>query len=233
MATAPQTGPQFPPAPPIGRAQIAGVLAAPPAGETGKKPHRAAQHGRGRAAALAAGRPPLVTTVRPEQLLERIVGARPIGDRVRSHGTGLGGSCGSPPCGHGRPPHQADRPWRGGAPWRRAARRSGGAPPWPARRRHCSRSGPPGWCTHPPQQAADPIPQGTGVSRRRQGVGTPDRRPQALRALAPAGASSWRSRCGGRLSPPWWQRGRGWRPPPRAAPRASARRPRAAAGRRR
>src|SRR3954466_9797610 len=81
MATALKAGAPLAPPLPIGAGQIAGVLAAQPGGKTGEEPHRATQHGR-RAVGLAAGRPPLVTTVRPEQLLEPVVGARQPGDRV-------------------------------------------------------------------------------------------------------------------------------------------------------
>src|SRR5215208_6716754 len=81
MATALEASAHLPPALQVGAGQIAGVLAAQPGGNSSDDPYRAAQH-RGRAVGLAASRPPLVTTVRAEQLLERVVGARQIGDRV-------------------------------------------------------------------------------------------------------------------------------------------------------
>src|SRR6188472_4001217 len=73
VPTALEAGAHLAPARPIGAGQIAGVPAAQPGGQTGEEPHRAAQHRR-RAVGLAAGRPPLVAAVRPEQLLEPVVG---------------------------------------------------------------------------------------------------------------------------------------------------------------
>src|SRR3954462_12105926 len=69
VPTALEAGAHLAPARPIGAGQIAGVPAAQPGGQDGEEPHRAAQHRR-RAVGLAAGRPPLVAAVRPEQLLE-------------------------------------------------------------------------------------------------------------------------------------------------------------------
>jgi transposase len=77
MAVALEAGAHLTPAQPIGAGQIAGIVATKPGGEGGDDPHRAAQHG-GRRVALAASRSPLVTTIRPEQLLEIVVGARQI-----------------------------------------------------------------------------------------------------------------------------------------------------------
>src|SRR3954468_10201438 len=87
MAAAFEAGAPLAPTLPIGARQIAGVLALKPAGEGGEDPHRPTQHRR-RRAALAAGRPPLVTAVRPEQLLEIVVGARQIGDGVAGEQAG-------------------------------------------------------------------------------------------------------------------------------------------------
>src|SRR3954453_7519984 len=67
VPTALEAGAHLTPARPLGAGQIAGVPAAQPGGQTGEEPHRAAQHRR-RAVGLAAGRPPLVAAVRPEQL---------------------------------------------------------------------------------------------------------------------------------------------------------------------
>jgi hypothetical protein len=77
MATALEAGAHLAPTLPIGAGEIAGVLAAQPGGKSSDDPHRATQHRR-RRVGLATGRPPLVPAVRPEQLLEPVVGARQI-----------------------------------------------------------------------------------------------------------------------------------------------------------
>ena len=80
-AAALEAGAHLPPTLPIGSGQIASVPVTEPGGESGDDPHRTTQHG-SRGADLAAGHPPLVAAVRPEQLLEVVVGARQVGDGV-------------------------------------------------------------------------------------------------------------------------------------------------------
>ena len=69
---------------PIGRGEIAGVLATAEPGERRPATSRTGPRSTrpGEAVGLAAGRPPLVAAVRPEQPLEVVVGARQLRDGV-------------------------------------------------------------------------------------------------------------------------------------------------------
>ena len=81
MATALQTGPQFPPAPPIGGGELACGDRARSRDHAGDEPDGAAEHQR-RRGRLAAGGAALVVAVRPEQLLQPVAGARQAFDPI-------------------------------------------------------------------------------------------------------------------------------------------------------
>ena len=162
MATALKAGAHLAPALPIGAGEIAGVLAAQPGGKTGEEPHRTTQHRR-RRVALAAGRPPLVTAVRAEQLLERVVGARQVGDGVAVEQAGAVAAA-----------HLAEMLDRlGERAGLGAVVRHGGEQPVEATPHRLGRRA--GGILQDPRRLVHP------------GVGTTDRRPQGLRALEPAG----------------------------------------------
>ena len=162
MATALEAGAHLTPARPIGTGQIARVLAAQPGDETGGEPHRATQHRR-RRVALAAGRPPLVTAVRAEQLLERVVGARQVGDGVAVEQAGAVAA--------GHLEEMVDR--LGERAGLAAVARHGGEQPAEATAHRLDRLT--GGIRQDSGRLVDP------------GVGATDRRPQAPRVLEPAG----------------------------------------------